>query len=173
MKNYVKAVLYGYPLLENVSEDYREHIQNKAILSYRTDKSALELAVGLAQEICEKRDLEWLKACVDNVLAMLTDVEKTLIGVRYFGKRRRIKKFPFAENAKEKTGIEAWSERKYFRFQNKLGEKVCALFNRVGLTEEVFESRFAKTDIFEKLYPFVCEGKDRKIAQKALRWVCG
>ena len=173
MKNYVKAVLYGYPLLESVSEDYQAHVENKAILSSRTDKSAFELAVDLASAVCEKQDLEWLKACVEKVLAMLTDVEKTLIGVRYFGKRRKIKKFPFAEKAKEKSGIEAWSERKYFRFQNRLGEKVCKLFERVGLTEEMFESRFAKTDIFDKLYRFVCEGKDRKIAQKALRWVCG
>ena len=171
MKNYVKAVLYGYPLLETVSEDYQVHIENKAALSVRTDKSAFELAVELAGEVCEKRDLEWLKGCVESALDMLTDVEKTLITIRYFGKRRKIKKSLLAIDERPKTEIAAWSERKYFRFQSRLSEKVGAIMNRLGVTEEVFEKKFAKTDIFEKIYRFVCEGKDQKIAQKAWRWV--
>ena len=173
VKNYVKAVLYGYPLLETVREDYQAHIENKAALSVRTDKSAFELAVDLAKEICEKRDLEWLKACVETALDMLTGVEKTLIATRYFGKRRKRKK-PFTyENEGSKAEIAAWSERKYFRFQNRLSEKVGAILNRLGLTEEVFEKKFAKNDIFERIYRFVCEGKDQKIAQKAQRWLRG
>lgn len=171
VKNYVKAVLYGYPLLETVSEDYRAHIQNKAALSVRTDKSALELAVELAGEICEKRDFEWLKGCVDSALDMLTDVEKTLIATRYFGKRRKIKRALPQQGEIAKTEISAWSERKYFRFQKRLFDKVSAILNRLGLTEEVFEAKFAKTDIFEKIYRFVCEGKDQKIAQRAQRWL--
>lgn len=173
VKNYVKAVLYGYPLLETVREDYQAHIENKAALSVRTDKSAFELAVDLAKEICEKRDLEWLKACVETALDMLTGVEKTLIATRYFGKRRKRKK-PFTyESEGSKAEIAAWSERKYFRFQSRLSEKVGAILNRLGLTEEVFEKKFAKNDIFEKIYRFVCEGKDQKIAQKAQRWLRG
>lgn len=173
MKNYIKAVLYGYPLLKNVGEDYQAHIQNKAVLSSRTDKSAFELAVEIAKEICEKQDLEWLKACVEKALEMLTDVERTLIGVRYFGNRRKIKKFPFQNGGQAQLEIATWSERKYFRFQNRLSEKISVLLNRLGLTEETFESRFAKTDIFNKIYRFVCEGKDRKLAQRAQRWICG
>lgn len=171
VKNYVKAVLYGYPLLETVSEDYQAHIENKAALSVRTDKSALELAVDLAREVCEKHDFEWLKACVESALDMLTDVEKTLIAVRYFGKRRKIKKTLPQKSELPKTEIAAWSERKYFRFQKRLFEKVSAILKRLGLTEEVFQAKFAKTDIFEKIYRFVCEGKDQKIAQRAQRWL--
>lgn len=171
VRNYVKAVLYGYPLLETVSEDYREHIENKAALSVRTDKSAFELAVELATEVCQKRDFEWLKSCVESALDMLTDVEKTLIAVRYFGKRRKIKRTFSYEKELPKTEIAAWSERKYFRFQKRLSEKVGAILNRLGLTEEVFEEKFAQTEIFEKIYRFVCEGKDQKIAQRAQRWL--
>ncbi len=171
VKNYVKAVLYGYPLLETVREDYQAHIENKAALSVRTDKSAFELAVELAGEVCQKRDLEWLKACVESALDTLTDVEKTLIAVRYFGKRRKIKKTFTYESECPKTEIAAWSERKYFRFQNRLSEKIGSILHRLGLTEEVFEEKFAKTDIFEKIYRFVCEGKDQKIAQRAQRWL--
>lgn len=173
VKNYVKAVLYGYPLLKTVREDYQAHIENKAALSVRTDKSAFELAVELAKEICEKRDLEWLKACVEAALDMLTDVEKTLIATRYFGKRRKVKKPLLPASELPKTEIAAWSERKYFRFQNRLSEKVGAILNRLGLTEAVFEKKFAKTDIFERIYRSVCEGKDQKIAQRAERWLRG
>lgn len=173
VKNYVKAVLYGYPLLKTVREDYQAHIENKAALSVRTDKSAFALAVDLAKEICEKQDLEWLKGCVETALDILTDVEKTLIAIRYFGKRRNVKK-PFTyQKDLPKTEIAAWSERKYFRFQSRLAEKVGAILNRLGLTEEVFEKKFAKTDIFEKIYRAVCEGKDQKIAQRAERWLRG
>ena len=173
MKNYIKAVLYGYPLLENVDEDYQIHIQNKAILSSRTDKSAFELAVALAKEICEKQDLEWLKDCVEKALEKLTDVERELIAVRYFGKGRKLKKISLKDSGQAQSEIASWSERKYFRFQNRLAEKISSLLVRLGLTEEVFESRFAGTDIFQKLYRFVCDGKDQKIAQRAWRWICG
>lgn len=171
VKSYVKAVLYGYPLLKTVSEDYQAHIENKAALSVRTDKSAFELAVELAGEVCQKKDFEWLKGCVEKALDMLTDVEKTLIAVRYFGKRRKMKKSFPCDKELPKTEIAAWSERKYFRFQNRLSEKVGSILLRLGVTEEIFEEKFAKTDIFEKIYRFVCEGKDQKIAQRAERWL--
>lgn len=171
VKNYVKAVLYGYPLLKTVSEDYQAHIENKAALSVRTDKSAFELAVELAGEICEKRDLEWLKACVELTVDTLSDVEKTLIAARYFGKRRKRKKSFTYDSERSKTEISGWSERKYFRFQSRLSKKVDAILNRLGLTEEVFEMKFAQTDIFRKIYRFVCEGKDQSIAQRAQRWL--
>lgn len=173
VRNYVKAVLYGYPLLKTVRDDYQAHIENKAALSVRTDKSAFELAFELAKEICEKRDLEWLKACVETALDKLTDVEKTLIAARYFGKRRKNKKVLAEGNERNKMEISSWSERKYFRFQSRLSEKVGMILNRLGLTEEVFERKFAKTDIFEKIYLFVCEGKDQKIAQSTWRWLRG
>ena len=171
VKNYVKAVLYGYPLLETVSEDYQAHIQNKAALSVRTDKSAFELAVELAGEVCKKKNFEWLKGCVETALDMLSDVEKTLIAARYFGKRRKMKKALPLDEPLPKTEIAAWSESKYFRFQNKLSKKVEAILLRLGLSEELFEEKFAQTEIFEKIYRFVCEGKDQKISQRAERWL--
>ena len=54
MEKYLKAVLYAYPFLETVEQDYDEHIKNKAVLSYRGDKSAEELAVYIAGEIIRR-----------------------------------------------------------------------------------------------------------------------
>ena len=171
MKNYVKAVLYGYPLLKTVREDYQAHIENKAALSVRTDKSAFVLAVELADEVCQKKNFEWLKGCVETALDMLSDVERTLIATRYFGRRRKMKRALPLDKPLPKTEISAWSESKYFRFQNRLSQKVEAILLRLGLSEEIFEEKFAQTDIFEKIYRFVCEGKDQKIAQRAERWL--
>ena len=57
MENYLKTVLYAYPLLATVGEDYAEHIRNKAVLSYHSSRSTENLAEYLAQEILRKNDL--------------------------------------------------------------------------------------------------------------------
>ena len=88
MENYVKVVLYAYPFLQNVGRDYEEHIQNKAILSYRSNKTAEEVALYLAEEIIRQRELVALKNLIDGVLDKLSTVEKLLEQIRYFGKER-------------------------------------------------------------------------------------
>ncbi len=166
MKNYVKAVLYAYPLLKNVHEDYGEHIKNKALLSYRSDKPTEELAEYILSEIEEKKRLEWLKWCVEEVLTRLDDVERTLLAIKYFGKERKIKKATCGG-----SGFGAWSERKYFRRQKRLGDKVGGMLVSLGVNESVFEKEFLQMGIFQKIYPFVCEGKDQRITQSERRWM--
>lgn len=167
MENYVKVVLYAYPILKGTVEAYREHIKNKALLSYRSDALAEELAEYIAEEIVCKRKLEWLKNAVEGVVNRLDAVEKTLIFIRYFGKERKIKR---AETNLEKRAG-SWSESMYFRKQNRLGEKVGAMLRTYGLTKEVFESEFASLEIFRKINKFVEAGKDRKISENEKRWV--
>lgn len=171
MKNYVKAVLYAYPLLKTVGEDYGEHIRNRALLSYRTDKNAEEIIEYIAGEIIEKRKLEWLKNCVEETLKKLNDVERTLLAIRYFGKERRIKKPVKKEGARNAWEISAWSERKYFRRQKRLGDKVGTLFSACGLQEDVFENEYAQMEVFQKIYPFVCAGRDWRITRRERRWM--
>lgn len=170
MKNYIKAVLYAYPLLKNVSEDYREHIQNKALLSYRSDKPTIEIAEYIAEEIVEKERLEWLKGRVEAVLAQLDEVERTLLAIRYFGKERKIKK-AVQSGGRGTSSFGAWSERKYFRRQKRLGDKVGGMFVACGVSESVFEKEFATMGIFKRIYAFVCEGKDQRISQSERRWI--
>ena len=171
MENYIKTVLYAFPLLETVEEDYQIHIQNKAVLSYRSDKSAWEFAEYLAGEICEKQALLWLKAKVQEVLDKLTDVERALVGARYFGKRKGVRNILLTRCKNKNGAIAAWSERQYFRFQRRLGDKLAAILKNEGLTEETFEKTYARLDIFAKIYHAVCEGKDRKITQSERRWL--
>ena len=173
LENYVKTILYAFPLLETVEEDYQQHIENKAVLSHRSDKSAWDFAEYLAGEICEKQALLWLKRTVQEVLDKLTDVERALVGARYFGKRKRFKETFFRKRNPKNSAIATWSERQYFRFQKRLGDKLGAILSSAGLTAETFEKTYAKTEIFEKIHAAVCAGKDRRITQSERRWLGG
>lgn len=149
LKNYAKLILYAYPLLRTVEKDYEEHIGNKALLSYEGRWTAEQTAEYIAGEILEMRRLEWLKATVGKTLAGLSDVEKTLVAIRYFGKRKGVKALLRDEkNPLKKSG---WTERSYFRRQAKLGDKLTEAFALAGLTEEVFAREFAQMGIFKRV----------------------
>ncbi len=164
MNEYVKAVLYAYPLLKNVEKDYIEHIQNRAILSYRSDHSAELVAEKIAEDILEKQNLQWLKEKVECVLDKLNTLEKTLVSVKYFGKKRKMIRVTSKKAGETQSQLTVWSERKYFRMQERLFAKVAATFKSVGVTEQVFFDRFAGCDIINRIYRFVCKNKARKSA---------
>ena len=85
MENYAKVILYAYPLLKTVGDDYAEHIRNKAVLSYNSPLTTERLAEYLTQEIVCKNALEWLKTTVESLMDRLTEEERTLLDIRYFG----------------------------------------------------------------------------------------
>ncbi len=157
MENYIKTVLYAYPLLKNVGEDYAAHIRNKAVLSYNSRFTTEKLAEYLAEEILRKDCLVWLKDKIDSVLHKLSESERTLVAVRYFGKRNKnpqnIQSFPWA----------AWNERKYFRFMQRLSEKIGGMLKIAGITQEVFDNELLEIDIIKKIHRFVEDGKERKV----------
>jgi NTP pyrophosphatase (non-canonical NTP hydrolase) len=163
LKNYAKLILYAYPLLRTVEKDYEEHIGNKALLSYEGRWTAEQTAEYLAGEILEMRRLEWLKGIVNKTLASLTDVEKTLVAIRYFGKTKGARAiFRDEKNPLKKSG---WTERSYFRKQEKLGERLTELFALAGLTEEVFAQEFAEMEIFKRVARAL-EKRKKSIAQE-------
>ncbi len=148
MKNYVKIILYAYPLLKTVEQDYEEHIKNKAVLSYGSKLTAESLAEYLAGEILQMRKLEWLKGKVAEVLSSLTEIEGQLIRERYFRGGRSMKKAP------SRSG-QSFAERTYFRMQTRLGRKIASVFVRAGLTEAAFDAEFAGIPLFQRVARFV------------------
>ena len=165
MENYVKVVLYAYPLLKSVEEDYAEHIKNKALLSYNNPMTAENLAVYLAEEIIRKDKLSWLKGVVEKVVKKLNAEEQTLLSVRYFGKRRVVSK---SENTPT-----AESERQYFRRQSRLSEKVAAMLKTEGLTEECYKREYSTLDIFERVKKYVERREKKELSNKNTRKVGG
>ena len=141
MEEFVKEVLYAFPLLETVEKDYEDHIRNKAVLSYKSNLTAEQLAEYLVGEILEKQRFVWLKERVRAVLDKLDALERTMVEVRYFGKKRK-------EKLPKDTPFGKWSERKYFREQERLGKKLAGLVIAAGITEEVFTDWFLPTELF-------------------------
>lgn len=167
LENYTKAVLYTYPLLLTVRRDYEEHIKNKALLSYESRMTTENLMEYIAEEILCKEKLEWLKTLVEGVLDRLSDVERTLLAIRYFGKTKKVRQF--LRLKAEKGGKE--SERKYFRKQQRLLQKVAAMLCQAGLTKEVYERDFAPMEIFSKVDRFLGAGKGEEISLEERRWM--
>ncbi|MBQ7913340.1 MAG: hypothetical protein IJ308_08270 [Clostridia bacterium] len=167
MENYAKVMLYVYPFLKTVQKDYEGHIRNRAILSHGSGMTAERLAEYIASEIIVKRSLEGLKEDLEKVFGRLQERENRLLSFRYFGKRKQLREFLKNESAKS-----GWSERKYFREQKRLGEKVSAMMRSVGLTEERYEAEFAHLDIFRRIARFVAEGRDEKVCLEEGRLAC-
>lgn len=171
MKNYAKIILYAYPLLKTVEKDYEEHIGNKALLSYDGRWTAEKTAEYIAGEILEMRRLEWLKAMVMEVLAKLTEEEKALVALRYFGKTKGVKAFLKESENTKRTG--AWTQRSYFRRQARLGDKIGSAFALAGLTEEVFLRDYANIDIFKRIAQAVEKGQNENISARERRFLVG
>ena len=75
MENCVKAILYTYPKLKALEEDYGQHIENKAVLSHRYHGDPCELAEYIAGEILKKQRLAWLKSQLDSLFDKLSEEE--------------------------------------------------------------------------------------------------
>ena len=151
MERYVKILLYTYPLLKTVEKDYEECIRNKALLSYGNGKSAEETATEIALEIVYQKRFSWLKDKLDLVFNRLSEEERALVEVRYFRKNKN----RLSEVCREKTTGKLWSERKYFRRQERLSKKLEAMVKGVGLTEETFQEEFANTELIDSVRRFV------------------
>ncbi len=166
MKKYAKVVLYAYPILQKIGEEYKIHISNRALLSYRSQKSAEELVEYLAKEIICKQRLEWLKTFLESVLDKLDETERTLVQLRYFSPSKSRKK----KEQEEKTGvmekIAAWSNSTYFRRQKRVEERIERLLEGGGLTEGIFEKDFAFIDILASVARFVDRGGDKAFCER-------
>ena len=151
MKQYVKTILYVYPLIREMEKEYQVHIENRAVLSYREQRSVESQVEYLAQEITDKRNLLWLQSCVDKALSTLSDSERTLLAVRYFGKTKKVKKAVVAKAKRQSPKKGAMSERTYFRLQNRLICKMGEMLGGMGIDEKTFDALFAHIPLFQQV----------------------
>ena len=160
MEEFVKEVLYAFPLLETVERDYAEHIENKAVLSYKSNLTAERLAEYIVGEIIEKQRLIWLKQLVIGVLDKLSQQERVMVAVRYFGKSRKAGEKPFG----------VWSERTYFREQERLAKKLGAMLTAAGITKEKFDKWFAPTQLFISVHKYTKKRTDA-LSVRERKWI--
>lgn len=151
MENYIKAVLHVYPFLKTAEKTYAQHIQNKALLSCDGRMDTEKLAEYLAKEILHKRRLEWLKQVMDRVLSRLSDTERLLIDVHFFGEKRKLRLLQ-NKAIMERLTSENWSERKRFRFQSRCLKKIEAMLRCAGITKKLFEEELLEIELVKKIY---------------------
>ena len=163
LENYVKVALYAYPFLRTVSEDYAEHIRNKALLSYDSAKSTEQLATYLAEEILQKEKLERLKGTLERALRKLSDGERALLSLRYFGGKKPAKEGLRSRGIHtEETATLTSRDRSYFRQLERLERKVSAILVAEGLTKKVYERDYVKVELIAKIHRFVEKGEGQK-----------
>lgn len=146
MKEYVEALLYVYPRLGEMQEDYGQHIENKAILSSNGKTATDRLIEYLAREILEKRKLESIERALRGVIGGLSDRERFLLELRYF--RRRSLLLAGARAFRGKLG----SRRNYPRLQERLLKKIGERLRLVGLTEKRFLSEYVEIPCVGAVY---------------------
>lgn len=163
LKNFIKTVLYAYPFIKTVEEDYETHIKNKALLSYDSRMTAEALAEYLAEEIIEMRRLEWLKSKLESVVERLSEEEKILTAGRYFGKRKKLREYL---NEKEISCGRGDSERNYFRRQNRLEKKLEKMLIGAGITEEYYFSKLHNVETLSRIYKALQRAEEKKKGQE-------
>ena len=166
MENCVKAILYTYPKLKAMEEDYGQHIENKAVLSYRYRGDPSTLAEYIAGEILKKRRLAWLKNKLDCLFDQLSEEEYLLLSIRYFGKIGLAKceargnvgakgEQKMIEGENELIEKFHWSERSYYRKQARVLKKITAKIQGIGISKEVFEREFLEFEFLRAVYRFL------------------
>ena len=154
---YVKAILYVYPMMEALADAARGAAKNKALLSYRSGYDALHDLEAVAEEILLGDRLDGLKTVLDCILAGLSKEERFLLEYRYFRRKRELKKF----------GEElVCSERSYFRKQNRLLMKIASRLAAKGVTVSYFLKAFANSVCLMKVYGAIGNGKELKVCAR-------
>ena len=169
----MKANMYTYPKMQRMKEDYEVHIKNKAYFSYTGSLSAERLCEYIAGQILELRALERLKEIVDGLWERLSESERFLAELKYFGKQKKTTAQAIAqEDEKAKKRLNRLtSERNYFRRQQRLLKKLGALLRVSGITEEVFLKEYACIAVLRLAYRFVKAGKEKRMNKREEKFI--
>lgn len=151
---YIKTVLYVYPMLRRLAEATRASAENKALLSYRAKGDAFQAALAVAEEYLLADRLDLLKERMRDVLSKLNEEERFFLEYRYFGKK------------KEEPRTILCSERNYYRRQRELVRKVAFELSVHGVREDSFLEDYGGSECMMRILRAVREGKERGVPPK-------
>lgn len=155
---YVKAVLYVYPILTPLAEAVSKSAENKAYLSFRTENT-LSCAEKITEDIAHGALLRELNRQMRSLLTHFTEEEAYLLEYKYF--RRG------AELNGRFAGLSfSGSEREYYRRQNALLKKTAGLLAVRGVTERTFLRDYAGIQPFPRIYRALKEGRELLVVPK-------
>ena len=71
--DYIKALLYAYPVLGELIGSFEVSMENKALLSYKSKGSAFDDVLLVVEEIARMERVQTLKNLVEEVLPLLSE----------------------------------------------------------------------------------------------------
>lgn len=160
-EQYVKVLLYAYPTLQTLIEQFREHIYERAVRSYGGRKDAESAATYIAEQIISMQTLEWVQQTLEKVFSRLSQAERLMVQIRYFGLKRKSAKGQLA-----KEGKQFLCERSYFRAQEKLLKKIAALLQAAWLDKEYFDKQVADIEELKHIRRYVQRGRDQRLFKR-------
>lgn len=148
-------MLRTYPFLAMMQTTYEQHIKNRALLSCDGRMNTEALAEYLAKEILHKRCLAWLEEVIGETLLRLSEPERILVRVHFFGEKK----------GTENTEIESWSDSKRLRVQARCFQRLEAMLHSSGLTKKYFDEELVHIEIIRKMYKRV-EREERRTERR-------
>lgn len=160
-REYAKVFLYAYPWLGALSEAMGQSAENKALLSYRGEKSVEEAALGVVAEYAMQSAVEELLAGMRSIVRGLDDEEKFLLEYKYFRRQGKL--------AARRGLALPYCARTYFRKQSALLGKIVRELCKRGWSDRRFLSEFGQFPPFLKILRALREGRERAVWEKRKR----
>ncbi len=154
----VKTLLYAYPRLEDLAEASEVAGENKAYLSFRSNRSALDDCLAVAEEFSLSEKLLHLRDQLSLVVDSLTPEEQYLLEYKYFRRRKIL--------ASLSDMVPTYSVRTYFRKQNELLRKVRSRLMFLGWSDRIFENEFGSYPPFVRLKKRLQKEGEGKVFRK-------
>ena len=158
--DWAKAILYVYPMMKELAAAARVAAKNKAVLSYRSKRDAMQDLEAVAEEMLLAERLEELKRLVDVLLMRLSHEELVLLEYRYFRRRRVLAEIGQVVNC---------SQRSYFRRQERLLKKVVAFLIKRGIDEAYFLAAFKHSICLTKVHRAIARGAEQRVCARRER----
>lgn len=155
--DYLKVILYGYPSLLALAEAAKRSAENRALLSFREPRGALEAAGRVTEDFALADALLGLHALVTRLLSHLSEEENFLLEYKYFRRREQLE-------GRYAGRRPACSERSYYRRQQSLLRRLGCVMALYGWSEEKLLA--CTGTLFLRPLAAIREGKEQSLLRK-------
>lgn len=162
IENHQKVLLYVYPRLDKFIKDIDFLVESRAYASIDSRKNTESLANEIISLINVKDKFLDLKIVLEKIFTKFTFEETYLLEYKYF-RRSEVLNSLYANYACDFT------ERTYFRKQNKVLKKFTEALISRGMSEEWFLQEYKDINFMMVTYKKICLGQDKRVYDKRLK----
>ncbi len=142
MYAYQKALLYSVKNLKMAIGDCQRLVEYLSISSKYSNLTCDKIALQILRVIERKQKLIKLKNTLKKIVVSFSRDEKKLFAKKYLGK---------------KLTFNDYSQRQYFRNQNKLIKTFAIRLNQAGLNEQRFNEEYLSIPYINSIYKIVLQ----------------